>query len=329
MINKNRLKNLVKRKIDNIFNEHDNCRQNILLFCTRRCGSTWLLEVLGSQTDAKVMGRPFHTSFDIPKYRKILSDIKVEINSNDPNRKITSISGIEEKEMKNFTKLILSGDVVINPPWRFWSKRFNKYTKYVVLQMTNEKALINWFDENFDVKIIYMLRHPIPNALSIMKRGWKTKSKKFIEDENFKDKYLNDRKIKKARKIIESGKDMEKHVLDWCLENTVPVSSDYDEKDWVVITYEQMVLEQDKTVNFLSDKLEIGDKTAMKKVYRKPSKTSSKKVESKIYDKEYLLKRWKKEVNESTINEIRKILNIFEVEEYSTSDFMPSQRLMF
>jgi len=67
----------------------------------------------------------------------------------------------------------------------------------------------------------------------------------------------------------------------------------------------------------------------MKKVYRKPSKTSSKEAESKVYNKEYLLKRWKKEVNESMINEIRKILNIFGVEEYSTSDFMPSKRLMF
>jgi len=56
------------------------------------------------------------------------------------------------------------------------------------------KLLMDWFTKNFDIEVIYLIRHPIPTALSILNRKWGNTAKTFLENEYFQKNFLDKKK---------------------------------------------------------------------------------------------------------------------------------------
>jgi len=55
----------------------------------------------------------------------------------------------------------------------------------------NALPFIDWFDEKFNIKIIYLIRHPIPTSLSIIQRNWGNNLEAMLQNSYFTKKYLN------------------------------------------------------------------------------------------------------------------------------------------
>jgi hypothetical protein len=135
--------------------------------------------------------------------------------------------------------------------------------------------LIDWFAENFDIKILYLLRHPIPVSLSIINRGWKTIAEAFLRDSRYVSNYLDKRLERFSWKILRYGTSLEKYALEWCLYHLPPLSLLEREK-WLPITYEELVLKPRAMIDLLCKHLCLKNREHMLEVMSTPSKTTSK-----------------------------------------------------
>lgn len=267
------MKELLKIPIGKYFNYHQTGEKNdIFLFGTRRSGTTLLMEVIYSQPGIKYCNQPFrgrwnpHKSRLLPKF---------------PQHKLVTLDQKEKRLVRNYFQKIINNEIQVSPPWRFLSDDYNFKTDRYLLKICNAHALMEWFEKEFDAKIVYLLRHPVPVALSIQKRNWQNKAKAYLNDDVFLENYLNDDQTQYANSILDEGSQMERYVLEWALENLVPLNSDRKE-NWLVITYEELLLNPKPIINLLAERLNLPQKDKMLSKIFRPSNTAQKESRTKI-----------------------------------------------
>lgn len=320
-------KHLVKRTVDALFNRHDPAGGDIALFCTRRCGSTWLVELLTTQPGAKMMGAPIYRAYDIPSYREMLPDIEYGDYTDDPIRKTVSLSREQERRYKAFVARLLRGEVVVNGPWRAWEPSYPRRSDHLVLQLTNQKSQILLYEREFPVRILYQLRHPVPNALSIINRGWRVKARAFLDDAEYRERYLSPALVDHAERILDNGSELEKHVLDWCLENRVPLIHLEDHPHWTILTYEQMVVDPPGMIERLTKGLDLPEPQRISAKLEEPSRSTlseSRKLIESDASRRKLIERWRGEVSQTEVDNVAACLEAFGVTAYQADEILPS-----
>ncbi|MFK8022317.1 MAG: hypothetical protein AB8G26_00025, partial [Ilumatobacter sp.] len=89
-------------------------RRNILLFATRRGGSTFAMELIGANRGIRPLNQPLETqsrnltfaqALEIPRFRQ---------------GQITSLDEHDADRVRDLVERIFAGDVVINAPTKFW-----------------------------------------------------------------------------------------------------------------------------------------------------------------------------------------------------------------
>ena len=193
-------------------------RPNILLFCTRRGGSTWVLNTVAAHPGMRYVGRPFMTVLS-SRWRNRMPDLKKSggYTGNKTLRQIIHFEGQDEKKFQKAASNIIDAKWHVYPSINFRAPYFNRKTDRVIFQMTSGLPLVQWFEGNFNVQVAYLIRHPIPNALSIIHAGWEPECFEFLENQYFVETYLTPSQVDLAKRI-ESGDDLlARHVLDWCL----------------------------------------------------------------------------------------------------------------
>ncbi|MCH7840010.1 MAG: hypothetical protein IID38_07220 [Planctomycetes bacterium] len=200
----------------------------------------------------------------------------------------------------------------------FQAPYFHRKTNRVVFQMTNATPMIDWFHENFPVATVLLLRHPIPNALSIMQAGWRQECADFLNHRWFVEVQLTGEQVDFARRVVERGSLLAQHVLDWSLKMLIPLRALRSERypEWLTITYEQLVLQPEELLQVLSRRLDLPDGAAMRDQLLRPSRTVSSETEGKIKDQDYLLRRWRKQINPAEEKELMKIPKMFGLDVY-------------
>ena len=73
----------------------------------------------------------------------------------------------------------------------------------------------------------------------------------------FRKKFLNHRIVDLARSILQEGNELEKRVLEWCLDNLAPCRAIQRGRDWMVITYEELLLSPFLAIHWLADRLQL------------------------------------------------------------------------
>jgi hypothetical protein len=242
-------------------------KKNICLFATRRGGSTWIMELIATQPGVRSLNEPFGSWFGVgaqvlrmPKYAA--------------GHPVHFESPEEEERFRAFTELLLSGRAPVNAPWSFWRKGYRFRSDRLVLKILEAKALIDWFDRTFDVQIVYVTRHPIPQALSCIRNGWAPSSRAYLGDPWFREEQLGDELADYAFEVVRTGSALERYVLNWALENYVPLKLIHDRPAWIYASYEECVVRQEATLERLAEALELTDVDAMRGAFSRPSSTS-------------------------------------------------------
>ncbi len=315
------LKQLFKSIVSSAIRYKKTNKKNILLFATRRGGSTWIMELLSSVPGILYMDHCFSIYRSNPyllKYLPIQGQQLVTIDNQQDFNKI-----------KTYTSLLLTGKLKPNPPWRFWKREFNFINDRLVLKITDAKPLINFFDENFDVQIILFLRHPIPNVLSIINNGWGDTLRSYVTNRAFLETHLSDKQIDIARKIYKADNLFERHLLNWILENLVPLRS-YKENDWLVLTYEELVNHPESSIERFCEYLNIekssinGDYIHKKSKSTKKLSSNQRKEDLDKYDKVNLLNFWQKKISDEDKKSFDNLFDLFEIHEYNSNSSLPS-----
>ena len=233
-------------------------------------------------------------------------------------RQIIHFDKQDEERFRYAAANIINANWHVYPSINFRAPYFNRKTNRVIFQMTSGLPMIKWFETNFNVQIVYLIRHPIPNALSIINAGWQPECFEFLENQHFVESHLTVAQVDLARKIESSDDELARHVLDWCLKNLVPQREIAQENaaNWLCMSYEDLVARPVEVIQNMAQNLDLSDYESMIRQVKLPSRTVTASTGTRVEDSSYLLARWRQKINAQREQALMKILDSFEIDAY-------------
>lgn len=286
--------------------------KNIIIISTPRSGSTWLMELIATQPGFKKISEPFN-------FRK--SDVKkhLEITSWDTLYDPVSLHRIE-----SYLKGFLTGRLRFKntKPWETQYRPFTNRLVFKILHGFEDR--IEFLSKMLNAKIVILIRHPIPVSIS---RQEYPRIDTFLNSQYSKSFTKN--QLAYAQKINQQGSKMERGMLSWCLQNYVPLRDKTDE--WIMITYEQLVMEPDVITDYLCRKLnfQFPDKILKRlDIASNSINQSTDETRQKIREKEkrWLIEKWRKQVDVEEEQKLMNILKIFQMDIYVAGKYMAQKK---
>lgn len=291
-------------------------RPNIFIFTTPRSGSTWLMELLSSQPGFKGINEPDDLRSSSVRRHLGISDW-VQLYNRD-----------SEPLMRRYFEGLCSGRLGFMNP-RPSLRQFRPVTRRIVFKLLHcGEDRISWFRDTFNGRIVILLRHPIPVTLS---RTVYPRLRAFLESD-YRRHFTSDQ-VAFGHRIIDTGSKLEQGVLDWCLQNAVPLKQ--AEPDWIVVTYEQLLLEPEFVIRRFASELDLPDLDAMRQRLNVPSLTVRKsdqetaRVVREPDSRErtqFLLEKWRSKVNPAEEARLMEILRVFDIDAYAAGALLPTGR---
>lgn len=324
----------LKLIINRFFNRHEKgSDRDILLFYTRRSGSTLLMEMIYSQSGIKYEADPF----DVKHSHNLVDREELGMTDDHSHPRLVGFKSREqERRISGYFQDLLDGKRTVNPPWNIFDRKYDFRTHRSVIKITHAKSMINWFQKKFNVNVVFLLRHPIATALSISKfenkRGQTMEpvTESFLSNSLFQQKYLDQDLVNFINDIRNEENLFLNHILDWCLENWIPLNY-LDQSDWLMITYEELVLNPQRMVSLLAEELDLSEEKKMYRQTKLPSNTSSSWMKKHLEDNSDFSKRkrmvtkWREEISENEEKKVFRILDKFDLEAYELGEYTAKQ----
>lgn len=307
-----RLKQLIRNGIAKL-QRHDSPDLPIFVFSTRRSGSTWLMQTLAAAPQTRYSDEPLiRWGFRRLKDLRPSSYWWAQFGE---NRTYTCLSEDDLKKLKSYLDKILSGEIYINPQWEFWKSSWNWSTTRCVININWAPDIISWVSKTYSAPIIYLIRHPIPRALSIIREGWSLLLDDFLNYPRYLDTYLTSSQKEKAFKIAQSGSTLEKFILEWCL-NIIPVVKNVPHCA-TAISYEKLVVEPMDSFQKLAKIIQLPVEPLMRALHEPSSSTNAKSKDIiRNSNPEQLIRRWRKVIGREEELRLLRITDIVEVPIY-------------
>jgi hypothetical protein len=184
---------------------HDTAK-TFLLVSSGRSGSTWLSEVLVEAFDCRMIFEPMRRD-------------KVPLSATVPWGRYAE-PGLADPELERVMGLILGGRVRSQ-----WTDKFNVYRfpRRRLVKEVRATNLLPWLRDRFpEIPIIYLLRHPIAMAWSAAELKLQPYFGEFLGQPLLMDGPLAPWRDVIARHSADADL-FHRHVLRWCMENSVPI----------------------------------------------------------------------------------------------------------
>lgn len=288
-------------------------KPNILLFATRRGGSTWAMELIAANRGVRPLNQPLGTLSRNITYGQMLELPRFH------EGQITSLSASESERMKSVIDRIMAGEIVINAPTDFWSKDYVRTSNRLVLKITDAKPVIGWFDQFIDAQIVYLTRHPIPQALSCIRNGWTLTVSSHLRDPAFAEANLNSEAEALAHDVMAGENELQKFVLNWALENVAALRLLGDRPSWTHIRYEDCVRDPQHVLGVLAERLGLDDWDRMRARVERPSGSSRRSTSGTVRaieagDGRSALDAWRTKVDDLDQRRARDLLEVFGID---------------
>jgi len=237
-----------------------------------------------------------------------------------------------------YFRKISAGTLPVRTRWQFLGKYRWVATGRLVYKIVNAKAMMRFFLETFEGHFVYLIRHPIPVSLSVMRNRWPLHAEAYLDSPFFVSRYLNDKQHAYARGVMQSGSPLKKYVLNWCLENIVPLKF-VEGAALLTVTYEELVLNKKDMLNLLQDRLALTANSRMDRSYERPSATSvfstlqtfgmlKSRQASKTPRKRHLVADWQKNVSPKDEADAYEVLEAMGIDAYHSKWLLPNKRLL-
>jgi hypothetical protein len=294
-------------------------RPDVCLFTTPRSGSTWLMELLASQPGFKPISEPFDLrNASIRKHLGIADWVQLYNRDSEPL-------------VRRYVEGLRSGRLrFLNPrPSLLHPRLLTRRIVFKILHFGEDR--IPWFRDSFGARLVLLLRHPIPVSLS---RREYPRLEAFMQSDY--RRHFTPAQLALARRVADTGSKLERGVLDWCFQNAPPLRQ--AEPDWIVLSYEQLLLEPRPLVERLARELDLTDAATMLARLHRPSRTANKsdrRTAQVLEEPEsaertrWLLERWRAKVDRDEEKRAMEILERFEIDVYAAGEALPTGRLGF
>ena len=238
----------------------------IVIFTTRRSGSTLLLHMLYTQPHTDYVNEPLNQWLLHPHYALL---------PHPPLGKFVTLSEEDAARLKMYFSHVFRGELRVRNQWAFWRPHYSWVVHRLVVKLLNANAIMDWFAREFDIHIIYLLRHPVAVAASVVRRGWEGIAEAYLYNDAFCQVYMNESLRRFARQVWELGTPIQRFVLEWTLENLVPLRL-RSHLDFLVVTYEDLVTKPREVARWLADRYHLPKPEKMFRRVLAPSPTTVK-----------------------------------------------------
>lgn len=299
----------------------------ICLFCTRRGGSTWLMETVAVNRGVLPLNQPLELltpNLTPYQFRRLPKFDRGQVVHPDPDL---------EPELKAYVDDLMAGRIRVNAPHRPWRPEFNWRTDRLLLKIVDAKPMMDWFDEHYDVDIVYLTRHPIPQALSCLRNGWFTTTRAYTRNEWFVEEVLGDSALAAyAEGIDRSGSGLERFVVNWVVENLYPLRRLPARPQWLALSYEECVLDRERVLTSVAHRLRLDDLDRMRSASERVSGSSdsgsgmqrSQTADAiRSGDRDALVGGWQQRVTPDDRRAVARILDRFAVTLYDADSPTP------
>lgn len=317
---RSKLKTALRPLIWRLTNRHTDGEQNdIVILSAPRSGSTWLLEMISTQPGMKPIDEPLY---------------KHRVNSLLPIRGRWVYPTLTPEEGCILATYLRAGDVLEHSaPHDFLSPSYHVFTNRRVLKIIRATPLISWFADELQFDTIYLVRHPIAQSLSCIRRGHENVLEQYTDDAKFMSTHLTAEMARFVREIIKTGTPLEQFVTEWCLHNLVPLKSESSPVRWHTVTYEELVLEPAGVTAFLAKVLGLSRRNRLLASIAIPSRTADSSSEQKrqriaASDADFLISSWREEVTDAQERAAFEILDRFGIDAYRYGDLTPDGALL-
>ena len=295
----------------------------IALFCTRRGGGTWLMEIIGANRGVLPLNQPLEilTPNLTPHQYKRLP--KFDLGQ------IVHPDAVQERELRAYTDDLMAGRIRVNAPYAFWRRDFHFRTDRLLLKIVDAKPMMDWFDAAYRPDIVYLVRHPVPQAMSCIRNGWSPTTTAYLRNEWFVEEVLADRHLLTyAHKVHDTGSDLERFVLNWVVENLYPLRVLADRPHWLALSYEECVTDQDATLRRVGERLDVGDTDGMREAARRVSRSSSLSDAGSVSairrgDRDEQVSGWLSRMSAADVTRVAGVLDTFGITLYALDDPRP------
>ena len=314
---------IAKKVITTCFNYHRRSdKKDIIIISSPRSGSTWLMETLYAIPGIKYINEPL--AKDILDYHNFLPL--------DTRWRYADLSPPEGEIIKEYFQK--DKNIRYFGPKNIFARDFSFFTDRRVFKLVHATSLVEWFANEMDVEVIYLIRHPIAQSLSCIRRShldcWISE---YLDNARFVEQQLNEELQDLIGEVLETGTELEKFVTEWCLANLMPLRKLDSPHNWLALTYEELVLRYEETLDLLYERLDLKDKEAVSSRKRVPSKTSdssSKQTKENIESGEpdFLVRKWKQDVSDEEEQKLFGILEKFGIDAYQPGRFLAKEELL-
>lgn len=281
---------------------------SVLLLSMRRSGSTLAMQMIASQPGFDYSDQPL----DLWRYhphRRRLPPVPATGRYVDPAPE-------ERAALVGYLRDLLEGRLRVYGQWRIHDPDFHWRVDRVVVKTVNALPLTASLVDGLPAaRVIHLVRHPIPTALSIERRGWKSLVDVLLASDGFVDRYVPDGAVTELRRIADRGSPLQRYVLEWGLENLAPLR-EMEGGRLSGVTYEELVDRPLESSRRLAEALDLPDPERMARTLGEPSRTAVGPSRVRVRDSggAALVERWAERVPPAEAEEamapIRELLGI-------------------
>ena len=204
-------------------------------------------------------------------------------------------------------------------------------TNRIVFKIHALEHMINEIKDRCNGQILYLLRHPIPTTLS---RNELPRLERFMLSCYHRSAFLDDNQTKEIWNIYCKGSKLQKGILLWCFENFVPLRYS-DTRDWLILTYEELLLNPKKLCQTVANFLELPRVDLMIRAINTPAaniKLSRQDTFDILNDtneqkrRSAMVTKWKAKVSDADERSSIDILELFGLDSYQYNRFIAHDR---
>ncbi len=295
-------------------------KPDILIFSSPRSGSTWLMEIIGTQEGVRPVSEPFW----MPRFEGTGGPLP-------PSWDLLLPHDGREETIERYFRSLLDGSCGIGSPAPF-TRHHRWRTDRMVFKILRCKDMMSWFEATFRCRIVYLVRHPLAVSLS---RRITPQLEGFVGSDRYCGAFLTPEQRLRARSILSEGSPLERKILDWCLQNLPPLRH-LDRSRWLCLHYEDLVADPVAVIGKLASFLDLPDEAGMVRQIGIPSRsTFLSDAETRNYlkraqhgtEREYLLGKWKPGISPEEESRAMAIVREFGIDIYAAGQTGPSSRL--
>jgi Sulfotransferase family len=271
-------------------------RKTVFVCGAPRSGTTWLAEVLNRSHAYRYLYEPFNCD-KVPMVNHFSERQYLRPHNDDPK--------YLEPARSIFTGKARDA----------WIDQYNRpgIVRRRLIKDVRSMLMLKWIREHFPgMKIIFIIRHPCAVTVSRIKLGWRSIWREtFFNQHDLMADYLSPF----AGDIAAAHGVFERHIVDWCVENFVPLDQ-LVKSDVFLAFYENLLADPKIGLQKLFQFLELPfDKTVLK-LLTKPSVTSRSKGDNRTTPGgSSIIEGWRKHVADEELACARRWTTMFGLNE--------------